>query len=155
MSKQNRDPTHLPNPSNPTQGPADPTSVMVGGVSLPPETKNGRSIGRFKAEKPIFNRPNCILTGKLPFTINNSGSLVFSIQPVKIQPKLEEIRQDLVKIQPNLFEICRDLIEIQPDLAKIQPDLFKIHRDLVKIRSGLARSSGFRQNLTNFLTTRN
>ena len=119
MSKQNCDPTHLPNPSNPTQGPADLTSVTVSGGSLPHEPENGRSIGRFKAEKPIFNRPNRILTEKLPFTINNSGLSVFSVQPVKIQPELEEIRQDLVKIQPNLFEICRDLIEIQPDLAKI------------------------------------
>ena len=92
MSKQNRDPTHLPNLSDPTQGPTDLTSVTVGGGSLPPEPENGKSVGRFEAEKPIFNRPNCILTGKLPFTINNSGSSVFSVQSVKIQPELEEIR---------------------------------------------------------------
>ena len=119
MSKQNRDPTHLLNPSNPAQGPANPTSVTISGGSLPLEPENGRSVGRFEAEEPIFNRPNRILTRKLPFTINNSGSSMFSVQSVKIQPELEEIRQDLVKIQPNLFEICRDLIEIQPDLAKI------------------------------------
>lgn len=112
MSKQNRDPTHLPNPSNSAQGSANPTSVTVSDGSLPPEPENGRSVGRFEAEESIFNRPNRILTGKLPFTINNSGSSVFSVQSVKIQPELEEIRQDLIKIQPNLFKICQDLIAI-------------------------------------------
>ena len=98
--------------------------MTIRGGSLPLEPENGGLVGKFEAEKLIFNLPDRLLTEKLPFTIDNSGSSMFSIWSIEIRPELKDIRQDLVEIWLDLFEICRDLIEIRPDLAKIRPDLF-------------------------------
>ena len=113
-------------------------------------------------KKMIFNRPDCMYTGKVVVLhrwVCFAGVLVRSVKIwpylFEIYRDLIEIRRDLVKIRPDLFKIHRDLIEIQWDLIKIRPNLFKICRDLFEISLDLikfgpisTKFSGFQQNLT-------
>ena len=113
MSKQNCELTHLPNPSDQTQEPADLMSVTVNDGSPPPKLENGGSVGKptifkFEVEKPIFNWLDRLQIGKSSFTIDNSGSSMFAIRFIKIRLEFEEIKWDIVEIQLDLFEICRN-----------------------------------------------
>lgn len=77
VSKQTRDLTHPPNLFDLTWELAKLMSVMVNSRSPPLEPKNGKSIGKSELEKPIFNWPDCLHTGKLSFSNDNNGLLVF------------------------------------------------------------------------------
>ena len=118
VSKQNCNPTHLPNPLDPAQEPADPTLVTVGSGSPPLELKNGKSVGRFSPQNS--KKPDQIEI----WSISRRSFL----DPTRSQPFLARSQLD----PWNLHWIWQDLTrsgETSPNLVRFLQIQQKYHRN--------------------------
>ena len=123
LSTRNRKLTHPPKPTKPTQKPANPTPVEVGGRSSPRKTNLGGSDGGFSFPKPDEpdltdetreRRPNLPrstqiqqrfgsfwldLAMRWKFSLKSGLEVVFFASIPWLSHKFEEKSTDLVKIQ--------------------------------------------------------